>query len=137
MTMKYLLINCIVVLSFSLNSQEIVNIKELKPSEEYENIHVQKLSSDSLVSTFAIWIKLKVKSHKHTHHTEHVYIENGKGNFTIADSTFKIRAGDFIIIPKNTYHSLEVTSQKPIKALSIQAPLFIGEDRIFKKLELK
>ena len=135
--MKHFFISCIVALSFSLNAQDVVDIKKLSPNETYENIHVQKLSSDSLVSTFAIWIKLKVKSHKHTYHTEHVYVEKGKGYFTIADSTFKIKAGDFIIIPKNTYHSVEVISKKPMKVLSIQAPLFIGKDRIYQEMELK
>ena len=117
-------------------AQNIINTKTLKAIDDYDNIHVKQLSSDSLVSTFAIWVKLKVKAHKHEYHTEHVQVLEGKGNFSIADSSFVVKKGDFIIIPKNTYHSVEVTSKKPMKVISIQAPRFVGEDRVFKELRI-
>lgn len=109
------------------------NMKVLQPdSSNYENIYVEKLSSDSLASSFAIWVKLKVKLHKHVYHTEHVSILDGKGEFTIGDTTMTVKKGDFITIPKNTWHGVEVTSRKPMKVISIQSPEFKGNDRVFK-----
>lgn len=135
--MKILSFILVTLSSFSLNAQSIIDTQELKPDGTFENIHVKKLSSDSLVSTFAIWVKLKVKTHKHVFHTEHVQIIKGKGKFSIADSTFNVKKGDFIIIPKNTYHSVNVTSKKPMKVISIQAPRFNGEDRKFLETKQK
>lgn len=106
----------------------------LKVNTEFENIHVKSIYHDSLTSHFAIWVKLKVKEHKHEFHTEQVYVIEGKGEFTLADSTFTIKKGDFIFIPKNTYHSVVVSSKKPMKVISIQAPYFNGNDRIFKPI---
>lgn len=135
--MKFILTLLGIIFVSSFNAQAPIQTKDINPITEYDNIHVQKLSSDSLVSTFAIWVKLKVKPHKHIYHTEHVQVLEGKGEFSIADSTFSVKKGDFIIIPKNTYHSVEVTSKKPMKVISIQAPRFVGEDRVFKEMTIE
>lgn len=109
------------------------DLKQLTPdSSNYENIYAHKISSDSLSTSFAIWIKLKVKLHKHVEHTEHLYVLGGKGNFTIGNQVKQIKKGDLITIPKNTWHGVEVTSKKPMKVISVQSPEFKGIDRIFK-----
>ena len=56
------------------NTQTIKSIYDLKPTEAYDNIYVQNIVTDSLSTTFAIWVKLKVKMHKHVNHVENVYI---------------------------------------------------------------
>ena len=102
-------------------------------TNDYDNIKVEPIYSDSLVSSFYIWVKKEVRSHKHAHHTEHVQVLEGKGNFTLADSTFIISKGDLVVIPKNTYHSVVVISENPMKVISIQAPYFDGSDRVFEE----
>ncbi len=114
-------------------SQEITNVKDLKPTEKYDNIHIQKLDTDSNSTSFVIWIKKSVKSHKHEHHSEVLYIIEGEGKMTIGNKTNKIKTGDYFRIPKNTYHSLKVTSKKPVKVISVQAPEFFGKDRVFEE----
>jgi mannose-6-phosphate isomerase-like protein (cupin superfamily) len=110
-------------------------IKDVNPdSTNFENIHVKKLSSDSLSTTFAIWIKLKVKLHKHVDHTEHVYIVEGKGEMTVGSDTIDIKKGDLITIPKDTWHGVKVTSKRTLKVISIQSPQFLGVDRVFKSM---
>ena len=110
------------------------DMKDVVPdSNNYENIYVKKMSSDSLATSFAIWVKLKVKMHKHVKHTEHVTILQGKGKFTIGDTTITVKKGDFITIPMGTWHGVEVTSRRPMKVISIQSPEFKGEDRVFKR----
>jgi quercetin dioxygenase-like cupin family protein len=114
-------------------SQDIVSsIDQILPDKEFENIHVKKISSDSSSSTFAIWIKQKVKLHKHVYHTENVLIDKGFGEFQINDSIYKVAAGDWIVIPKNNWHGVVVNSKSIMKVISVQSPEYFGKDRIFK-----
>ena len=131
--MKKLLVLTMIICASACIAQT-KSMDQVQPdSSNYENIYVKKLSSDSLASSFAIWVKLKVKMHKHVYHTEHVSILSGKGEFTIGDSTMTVKKGDFITIPKDTWHGVEVTSKKPMKVISVQSPEFKGKDRVFKK----
>ena len=127
---------CLLFLPFigwSQTEDVVLGMEDLKPdSSTFSNIHVKPLSSDSLSSTFAIWVKLKVKMHKHVNHTEHVYVLKGKGNMTVGDSTVSIKKGDLVIIPMDTWHGVIVTSKKPLKVISVQSPQFKGLDRVFK-----
>jgi len=111
-------------------------MKDVKPdSTNFENIHVKKLSTDSLSTSFAIWIKLKVKMHKHVDHTEHVYVLEGKGSMTVGSEVIPIKKGDLVTIPKDTWHGVDVTSKKVLKVISVQSPQFLGVDRVFKSVE--
>lgn len=127
----------LILLMFLLNhsnAQEFVSSTDkIEPvNEDYDNISITKLSTNSDATTFAIWIKKKVKIHKHINHTEHVYIKQGKGKFQLADSLYNVKTGDLIIVPKNTWHGVIVESKNPMKVISIQSPEFFGKDRVFK-----
>ena len=123
----------LILIPFLFKSQDIVSsINEILPEKDFKNIHVKKISSDSSSSTFAIWIKQKVKLHKHVYHTENVLIDKGFGEFQINDSVYKVAAGDWIIIPKNTWHGVIVNSKSTMKVISVQSPEYFGKDRIFK-----
>lgn len=106
------------------------SLSVLQPSGEYDNISNQKIFTDSLVSSFVIWIKKEVKPHKHLTHSEHIYVLEGEGEMKLGSETFNIKPGDIIFIPKNTIHSLIVKSAVPVKVLSVQAPEFDGKDRV-------
>jgi len=123
----------LLLIPFLFKSQDIVSsIDQILSDKEFENIHVKKISSDSSSSTFAIWIKQKVKLHKHVYHTENVLIDKGFGEFQINDSIYKVAAGDWIVIPKNTWHGVVVNSKSTMKVISVQSPEYFGKDRIFK-----
>jgi quercetin dioxygenase-like cupin family protein len=123
----------LILIPLLFKSQDIVSsIDQILPDKEFENIHVKKISSDSSSSTFAIWIKQKVKLHKHVYHTENVLIDKGFGEFQINDSIYKVAAGDWIVIPKNTWHGVVVNSKSTMKVISVQSPEYFGKDRIFK-----
>lgn len=102
-------------------------------STNYSNIYVKRIYSDSLSSTFAIWIKKGVKAHKHLAHTEVVTVLEGKGKMTLGDTTMMIGPGDVIVIPKGTPHSVITKGKKPLLVISVQAPQFMGKDRIWIK----
>jgi len=131
--MRLTTILVLILIPFYFKSQEIIaSINEIYPDKEFENIDVKKISSDSSSSTFAIWIKQKVKLHKHVYHTENVLIDKGFGEFQINDSIYKVAAGDWIVLPKNTWHGVVVNSKSIMKVISVQSPEYFGKDRIFK-----
>jgi mannose-6-phosphate isomerase-like protein (cupin superfamily) len=112
-------------------AQQFQSLDTVKPTGDYENIYSRPVYSDSLVSSFIIFVKKEVKAHKHMTHTEHVYILEGEGEMVLGNKKFMVKKGDMVFIPKNTVHSLKVISTSPMKVLSIQAPHFDGKDRVF------
>ena len=115
-------------------TQEFVSsIQHIDPDDvEFDNISVKKLSTNHEATTFAIWIKKRVKLHKHLFHTENVIIEEGRGKFQLGDSVYQVKKGDVIVIPQDTWHGVIVNSKETMKVISIQSPQFLGKDRIFK-----
>lgn len=133
--MKFTLLILLFFISvFEMKSQyNYQALDTIKAPANYENIYSRALYTDSTeVSSFVIFIKKEVKTHKHLEHAEHVIVMDGEATMTLNDQTFTIRKGSMIFIPKNSFHSVKTTSKKPLKVLSIQAPFFDGKDRVFK-----
>ena len=130
--MKSFLFLITVIYSGLVFSQEVTNIEDIKPDKDFENILVKKLDTDSNSTSFVIWIKKGVKSHKHKMHSEIISVIEGEGVMTINKKSFDIKSGDYFRIPQNTFHSLKVISEKTMKVLSIQSPEFLGKDRVFE-----
>ena len=131
--MKITLSICFNLLVIIFYSQEFVGeFNKVRPDSAFENIHIHQISSDINSTTFAIWVKRKVKIHKHTNHIENIYVTQGEGRFHLGSTTYHVESGDLIIVPKNTWHGIEVTSTVPLRVISIQSPEFLGVDRVFK-----
>jgi mannose-6-phosphate isomerase-like protein (cupin superfamily) len=96
-----------------------------------DNIYNRALLGDSLSSSFCIVIKKGVKAHKHLHHSEQVIVLEGEGLMKMDGKSFAVKKGDVIFIPKNTVHSVKTTGSVPLKVISVQAPRFDGNDRVF------
>ena len=111
--------------------QNQVNLKELKFEQNDENIQVIPLASDTNSSSFYIQVVERVKAHVHKNHTEIIYVVQGEAKMILGSDTLPIKEGDFIEIPKNTIHAVEVTSLEDLRVLSTQSPKFIGIDRHF------
>lgn len=119
---------------FTWAQSNLVNVNSIPQNKNAANVFVQALYSDSAnVSSFLIQIRKEVKKHKHLSHAEHVLVVEGEGKMTLGDSTFNIKKGDLIFIPRNTFHSVITTSVEALKVLSIQAPFFDGTDRVFSE----
>jgi len=123
---------CFLLLAASGSSfgQNFQSLDTVQSPAFYENIYNRPLYSDSLVSSFVIFIKKEVRLHKHITHSEHVYIVEGEGEMMLGNKKLKVKKGDIVFIPKNTFHSLKVLSETPVKVISIQAPVFDGTDRM-------
>jgi len=128
--MKILTFSLFLLLN-TLCFSQIFSHKSVSPSEEYKNVHVQKLHSDDRTTVFMIWVKEAVKAHRHESHTEVIVVYRGKGSMRVGTEVKPIKKGDIILVPMNTVHSVKTTSKKPLKVLSIQAPVFLGKDRIW------
>ncbi|MDQ3046890.1 MAG: cupin domain-containing protein [Bacteroidota bacterium] len=103
----------------------------IKAPKEFDNIYTRTLASDSLSTSFVIFVKKEVRKHKHAFHTENVYVLEGSAEMLLGDKMTSIKKGDMIFIPKNTDHAVKVTSVIPLKIVSVQSPFFDGTDRIF------
>ena len=116
---------------FVLAQAQLINTNENVPdSVSYPNVYVKPIHTDSLQSTFMIWVKKEVKPHFHQYHTEYIQVVSGTGTMTLDDSTIVIKQGDAVIIPMGAIHSVITTSEKPLKVISVQAPKFDG-DRVW------
>lgn len=131
--LKFILAAGWILASYICQGQNHQSLDTIQPPASYENIYNIPVSSDSLSSSFVIFIKKEVKSHKHVTHTEHVYILDGNGEMTLGKKKFQVKKGDMIFIPKNTFHSLKVSSSTAVKVLSVQSPKFDGTDRVLEE----
>lgn len=129
--MKFLFILVLVLLSITQANASKLSITDIHPPENLVNIYVEKLSSDQHASDFIVFVKQFVPLHKHLHHTETIYILDGTGLMRLGDEEFVVGPGDFIKVPEGTPHGVKTTSTSPLKALSVQAPEFLGDDRVF------
>lgn len=123
---------CLIALfSFNTFANTSIDLISITPPKTFENIHVQPLGTSETASEYLIFIKHGVKAHMHQTHTELVYVIEGEGVFRLDDTKQIIKSGDFIRINKGVIHSVIVTSETPLKVLSIQTPKFEGKDRVF------
>lgn len=123
---------CVIFLLFfhCAKAQDVFNLGEIKYEGDLP-VNVQPMASDSLASSYLIWIEESVKAHFHAAHTEYVVILEGSGSMLLGEDTLQVHEGDMVYIPNNTPHAVEVTSAKRMKVLSIQCPEFKGSDRIW------
>lgn len=131
---KLLLIGGLIMTTIGFAQKpKITNVKKIIPEKSYENVTIQELYSDENSSYFIIWIKKDVVSHAHKEHSEGIIVLEGEGVMTVGKETFDVKLGDHFVIPKNVYHSVKVTSDIPLKVISVQSPKFEGKDRVFEK----
>lgn len=129
--MKYLMLSAALAAMPAAAGPEVYDLSLISAPPETDNIHVQRLASDSHSSQFLIFVKEEVRPHIHKEHTETLYVLEGEGVLRLEKSSVPIKTGHFIQIPANTVHGVRVTSAGPLKVLSIQAPEFLGKDRVF------
>lgn len=126
----FVFISIFMVGSYPAYSEKIA-FNSISIPKDIDNIYVHRLSSDKNSTDFLIIIKKSVPLHMHANHTETLYVLDGEGEFQENNERYMIKQGDYLRIEKGTPHAVKVTSIKPLKVLSVQAPEFFGKDRIF------
>ena len=127
---RYCTVLILALLGCGLANAEKLELADIQAPTDLDNIHVVKLNSDKNASDFIVFIKKYVPLHKHVFHTESIYILEGTGLMQMGDEEFPVGPGDYIKVPENTPHAVQTTSEVPLKALSVQAPEFLGKDRV-------
>lgn len=110
------------------------HFKPKKSPRKLRENTIEKITEDTLHSTFLISIPDKVPLHFHKFHTENIVVLSGKAIMKLGSDTLIIHKGDQITIPKGTPHEvINVISRKSLRVYSIQSPMFDGSDRYFVK----
>jgi mannose-6-phosphate isomerase-like protein (cupin superfamily) len=71
-----------------------------------------------------------VAPHYHQEMEEIYYILSGRGVMSVGDERREVAAGDAVYVPRLTRHTLENTSDEPIRLLVVCGPAFFYEDQI-------
>jgi quercetin dioxygenase-like cupin family protein len=83
-------------------------------------------------ATVNVWqLTSNIPAHFHRAHEEIVIVRSGTGTVRIGDQTHTLQAGDLLLIPKNTIHSVRATGDRPFRGISVFGPAFDGQDRVF------
>lgn len=106
------------------------SLTELSPQTN-DNVEIIRLATDKHASQFLIFVRQAVKNHRHLSHSETIYVLEGRGQMQLGDRQFAIGPGDFIQVPEGVVHGVRVSSDQPLKVLSVQAPEFDGTDRVW------
>lgn len=130
MNMRILLLPAALLTFPQVRAQRILTTAEAAAIAGPGPVHVTALHADSLCSSYLIRVDTEVPLHLHRAHTEHVMVLEGEGLMTLGDTVRSIRAGDIVIIPRNTPHAVKVQGDVPLRVISVQAPRFDGTDRV-------
>lgn len=128
--LQVLLLVLLLVLMLGSAQSSAENLLAREPATN-KPVEVVTLASDANASQFLIFIREQVKPHKHMTHSETIYVLSGTGVMQLGERQFDIGAGDFVQVPMAVTHAVRVTSQQPLKVLSVQAPEFSGADRVW------
>jgi mannose-6-phosphate isomerase-like protein (cupin superfamily) len=130
---RHFIISLLVTLTLTAQAQDKLSLDSIDFNKEGANIQSIKLFSDSNSTSFVIFVKDQVKAHYHENHTETIVVLEGKAEMQLNNNYLEINVGDILTIEPQNIHSVKVTSEIPLKVLSIQAPEFKGRDRHFEK----
>lgn len=128
---KFLLFVFFLFFSVTTFSQNLFDFSSIQPDSEFENVLAKQIYSDSNSTSFIIWVKKEVKTHYHATHTEQIVVLEGEALMMVGDEMIQLKPGVMITVPEKTNHSVQVMSDKPLKILSVQSPMFDGKDRVW------
>ncbi|MCF8150767.1 MAG: cupin domain-containing protein [Burkholderiaceae bacterium] len=70
----------------------------------------------------------RTQLHRHAHTEELYHINAGSGIMTLGDSTFKVGAGDTVLIAPGTPHRIEASGAEPLVFFCCCSPPYSHED---------
>jgi mannose-6-phosphate isomerase-like protein (cupin superfamily) len=91
--------------------------KHIVPPENLEDEFFHPLRLDKKLWQFVGFVKKQIPEEDHDDMLESFLILEGTCRCKIGDGFYDFKAGDYIEIPLHDHHNLEVTSEKPVKAI--------------------
>ncbi|HWI12818.1 MAG TPA: cupin domain-containing protein [Burkholderiales bacterium] len=70
----------------------------------------------------------ETRLHRHRHTEEIYHVTGGNGSMQLGEARFEVSAGDTVVIPPGTAHSVRNTGAVPLKILCACAPAYAHED---------
>lgn len=99
----------------------IDNIEELTLNNDNYRKVINTTKTQQLV-VMNIPNKEEIGMEKHSETTQFIRIEKGIGIAIVNDKEYKLKKGDFVMIPPNTYHNIISTSKNGLKLYTIYSP---------------
>jgi quercetin dioxygenase-like cupin family protein len=87
---------------------------------------------DADVSINVVRIGEPIALHRHLQSEEVVYLLSGEGTLQLALDTRALRAGDLVVVPRNTPHAFTPTGSGPAVVLQLFTPRFVDGDRVLE-----
>ncbi len=94
-----------------------------------QHAQTRTLFRSPLLSAHATQVSGPVAAHYHADHEETVYVLSGTSRMRLGDEWIDLHVGDLVHIPRGVVHQVETA--EPVSVLSLFAPPFFGEDRVF------
>ena len=91
------------------------------------------IHGDQDVSVSLLRLSGPVAMHRHRKSEEIVYLLSGEGFLDLSSGRRELRAGDFLVVPRNTPHAFTPTGAEPAVVLQLFVPHFVEGDRIFEE----
>jgi mannose-6-phosphate isomerase-like protein (cupin superfamily) len=88
------------------------------------------LHGDDDVTIRLLALRAPVAMHRHARSEEIVYLLSGEGVFRFAHGERALRAGDLVVVPRDTPHGFTPTGAGPAVLLQTFVPHFMEGDRI-------
>lgn len=92
-------------------------IQSLHPPKEYDNVAAHPLYHKNGKELTLVWVKEVVPMEEHPHLNESFLVLEGTADCSIDGEIFKMKAGDFMQIPRDSHHEVVITSKTPAKAI--------------------
>lgn len=129
----------VIVLAGSANAQtagpgtyDIDSLLEAHQMVKGQAFRTDAIAWDSTSSVHLTQVESSVESHHHNSHDENVWIIRGAGRLTLGDKKLKVKAGQFVHIPRGTVHAFHNLGSNPAVVISVFSPGFDGKDRIYE-----
>jgi quercetin dioxygenase-like cupin family protein len=90
------------------------------------------LHGDDDVSVSVVRLSGPIARHRHRKSEEIVYLVSGAGILELPEGPRALRAGDLVVVPRNTPHGFTPTGDEPALVLQLFTPPFVEGDRVFE-----
>ena len=113
---------------FDLNALPLINaysdadqwqrtVASMQPPTSYENLFGYELRHDAHVEQLVFWVKQAVEPEEHQDERESFLILEGRCECFVGGELVQLSAGDYIDIPLDLEHTVQVISETPVKAI--------------------
>jgi mannose-6-phosphate isomerase-like protein (cupin superfamily) len=111
---------------------DIDSLLQQYPLEKGQAFRTDMIAWDSTSSVHLTQIDTGVEPNHHATHDETIWIIRGAGRFTLGDQKLKVKAGEFVRIPRGISQSFHNLGSNPAVVINVFSPGFDGKDRIYE-----